>query len=631
MSEIHEQLRQLQSLLQLEKEEEIQRYEAYAGKTGIKQRKADGLCCYPLKVKEEGYGLGDRPFAIFEWAQSSGKSHRFQAGQTVRLFTEQLRFEGETCQGVVHFADRQRMKVTLYADEHPEWLDHGKTGVDLLLDLNSYKEMEIAVQKVLLAGNERLGQLRDTLYGVRSAQFKDDFIPKLPHLNASQQAAVSKIVNAEDVALVHGPPGTGKTTTLTAAIRLLAHEGQQLLVCAPGNAATDFLARKLSDEGLNVVRVGNLSRIDEALVPLTLEGKIGLQPEYKQIKQFKKRAEEFRRMAGKYKRKFGPGEREQRRLLYREAKEMAKEAIRIEDHAIDRILDEAHVVATTLVGSANKWLRDRVFSVAVVDEAAQAMEPATWIPISRAQKVVLAGDPFQLPPTIRSGAAAKGGLDQTLLEKAMKFRPGEACLLNVQYRMHQNIMAFPNRYFYDNALQADPSVADRALSDEVPVEFMDTAGCGFDEKQDGEGFSLTNPGEADVLMKHLEQLGTQLQGPVSVGVIAPYKEQVVRLRERWEKNGIRLTPGSLVDIMTVDAFQGQERDIIYLSLVRSNEKGQIGFLSDVRRMNVAMTRARKKLVVIGDSATIGSHRFYRKFLEFAEQEALYRSAWEFVV
>lgn len=616
-------------LLGQEKEHEIERHRSFIEKAPVPKRVSEGVCWFPLFFHETGYGLGDRPFIIVSNEAAKERPHQFQGGQTVRVFSEHPRNEGEQCNGVIHYVDGNRMKVTLYADEHPDWFDLGRIGVDLLLDLNSYKEMELAVHSAMQASNNRLAQLRDILYGEKPASFLEVEHPGISnHLNPSQTEAVAHVLQADDVALIHGPPGTGKTTTLVEAIRLLAGRGEQVLVCAASNAATDLLTNRTAAVGLKVVRIGNLSRIDDELLSHTLEGLISNHAQYKQIRQLKKRADEFRRMAGKYKRKFGPEERNQRKALYKEARELGKEAVALEDHLIEQLLDDADVITCTLTGSATKRLKDRTFATLIVDEAAQALEPATWIPMQRANKVVLAGDPLQLPPTVKSDNAARGGLSVTLLEKALK-QCEKSVILRTQYRMNERIMAFPNQELYGGQLEADNSVANWHTGDEIPVEFVDTAGCGFDEEQQ-ESKSFTNPGEADVLFQHLNQLLESKPDIRNIGIISPYKEQVIHLRERLGSGAVDGGEDIHIAAQTIDSFQGQERDVIYLSLVRSNEEAKIGFLADVRRMNVAMTRARKKLVVIGDSATIANNKFYNNFITFVENEALYRSAWEFI-
>jgi len=533
--------------------------------------------------------------------------------------------------GVIHYVNNDTLKLILYKDEMPDWISDGKIGINLLFDERSYREMEEGLKRLLAADNNRLAELRDIILGEREPRFSyATELINIPELNASQNQALNRIVAAQDVAIVHGPPGTGKTTTLVHAIKCIARTEKNILVCAPSNAAVDLLTERLSDEGLDVVRLGNLARMDESIVSHTLDARLDRHTYAKDVKNLKKQAEEYRRMASKYKRHFGKSEREQRNLLLKEARLLKEDARKLEDYAVSQILTNADVITCTLIGSINKYTEGRTYKTLVIDEAAQALEPATWIPVARAQRVILAGDPFQLPPTVKNIDAARKGLSTTLIEKCLT-RFEQVSLLNTQYRMNARIMGFSNQEFYDNQLMADISVRDHVmdLNDSEPLSFIDTSGCSFDEKQNPETLSLFNPGEADILLRHFEKLLSDhtLKTLPMAGIISPYRAQVKYLQEALNANAL-LQSLATIDIDTIDAFQGQERDIIYLSLVRSNDKGEIGFLSDYRRMNVALTRARKKLVVIGDSATLGNHPFYNRFLDYCEKYGKYISAWE---
>lgn len=620
---------QLQKLLATEKEEGLRKYNEALKNQTIEQRRRNGVTWYPVAIGDTGYGLGDYPWLIAERNPDKGRAGKFRGGSMIEVFSNASSDnpKGNTCRGTVHWTDGQRMKITLFDNELPDWLDDGKIGINLLFDTNSFKEMETALVTLLEAERNRTAHLRDVLLGHKSPGFDQRHHPiELPNLNSAQNQAVNMILAAEDVAFVHGPPGTGKTTTLVEAIKQLAKTTNNLLVCAPSNAAADLLTERIAQQGISLVRVGNLSRIDDAVTHHTLEHKLTNHQQYSTVKQYKRQADEYRKMASRYKRKFGPEERQQRKLLYREAREVAQEAVQIEDHLIDTLLDQTQVVTCTLVGAQHRYLRHREFDIAIIDEAAQALEPATWIPIIKAQKVVFAGDPFQLPPTVLSQQAARDGLSQTLMEKSMQ-RLNADTLLNVQYRMHETIMGFSNSRFYDNRLQAHQSVAAHTIATErnQPLEFVDTAGCGFEEEQNPETRSLLNPEEFRILLAHLEQTATGTEN-LQIGIISPYKEQVLYMRAALKDHALE----HAITINTIDAFQGQERDVIYLSMVRSNERAEIGFLADYRRMNVAMTRARKKLVVVGDSATLGNDAFYSAFLEYCETNNAYASAWEFM-
>ncbi len=635
MKKSQEELTRTLELLLQEKEEELRQYVENIKNLELDERKKKGVSWFPLNILKTGYALGDMPFLIVERTSQLDERHRFQSGAVVSIFSEHPESKGEDRKGIIHYADRNKMKIILYSSPMPYWIDDGKIGVDLLFDDRTFREMEKAMAIVMDAKKDRLAELREILLGYKQPDFARLENPyTLPALNDSQNKAVQQILAAKDVALVHGPPGTGKTTTLVQAIKQLSKTESTILVCAPSNTATDLLTERLAELDLNVVRIGNISRVDEAIIEHTLDAQLAKHPESKTIKKVKKQAAEMRRQAGKFKRNFGSKQREERRALYQEAKALANWAVDIENRVIDQLLSSAHVVTATLVGSTSKYLRDRTFKTVVIDEAAQAMEPATWIPIIKAQKVVLVGDPLQLPPTIKSIKAQRAGLNQTLLEKGID-RLSEVSLLDTQYRMHEQIMGFSNQQFYENKLIADESVRLKTLpvpeGFSQPIEFIDTAGCGFNEQVNEETKSRFNPDEFTLLREHLYQLMEQCPEDSfpSIGIISPYREQVLYIQAERDKDE-RLSALENLTINTIDAFQGQERDIIYISLVRSNEAGEIGFLKDHRRMNVAMTRARQKLVMIGDSGTLGAHHFYRDFLDYCDTVGGYGSAWSYI-
>jgi superfamily I DNA and/or RNA helicase len=491
--------------------------------------------------------------------------------------------------------------------------------------------MEKALKKVMEAKKGRLAALRAVLMGKKEPLFGaiENWV-QMPHLNPSQNEAVQAILAARDVAVVHGPAGTGKTTTLVQAVKMLCETESTVLVCAPSNTAVDLLTERLAEQNLQVVRIGNISRVDESILRHTLEVQMAEHPESKHVKKVKIEAAEARREAHRMRRR---GRGEDRRRMFQEARELSHWARQLEDRLIDQILDSAQVITCTLVGAAHPLLEKRNFRTAVIDEAAQALEPATWIPIIKASKVMLTGDPFQLPPTVKSMEAQRKGFGVTLIEKALE-RLAHTSLLNVQYRMHETIMGFSNQEFYDNQLKADESVRTHRLpiTNNHPLVFIDTAGCGFDERVQEVYQSRYNPEEFQILCEHLYQLLDQFEMqefPVpDIAIISPYREQVMHMKEMVEADE-RLLAAPLT-INTIDGFQGQERDIVYISLVRSNPKGEVGFLRDYRRMNVAMTRARKQLIVVGDSATIGGDSFYEDFLAYCEKEGDYQSAWVYV-
>ncbi|RZK19560.1 MAG: IGHMBP2 family helicase, partial [Hymenobacter sp.] len=470
----------------------------------------------------------------------------------------------------------------------------------------------------------------------------DDLFYPSP-LNESQLAAVRHVQAAQDVAIIHGPPGTGKTTTLVQAILETIRRERRVLVCAPSNTAVDLLTEKLAERGVNVIRMGNPSRVSDLLLEHTLDAQVMAHKRYGELRSMRQTAEQYREEASKHVRNFGWEEREQRRHLKEEARALHQEADGLERYITEDLLEQVQVITCTLVGASNRNIRHLTYETVFIDEAAQALEPGCWIPIAKAQRVVLAGDHQQLPPTVKSEKAAKEGLRETLFEKCIKRQPEASRMLTVQYRMHEQIMAFSSEQFYDGRLTAAPTVAHNGLeaydlrfAPDLPVEFLDTAGFGFLEITIPESRSTANPEEADLLLKRLAQLlepydAADHEGdPLSVGVIAPYRAQINYLKDAVEENdelsGLMLH--RQLSVGTVDSFQGQERDVIAISLTRSNSHGEIGFLSDIRRMNVGMTRARKKLLLVGDSSTLGSHPFYKAFLDYVERVGGYRTAWE---
>lgn len=621
-------------LLRLEREEDERNFREIIRSASVQEQRENGLAWYPIAIRGQETGRGGYLSVEIERTTHQHLAHSLQSGRQAELFSNYETKEPGV-KGLIQHLNGNRMRITLFTDELPEWVRHGKLGIRCLFDDDSYDAMEAALKT---AGNESLqNPLVEVLTGLRAPAFRTDIEKTtLPGLNVSQNEAVRKIVAANELAIVHGPPGTGKTTTLVAAIRqLLASASKPVLVVAPSNTATDLLCERLSQTGLRVVRIGNPVRVSDELQQLTLDHRISAHPDFKRIKELRKRASEFRNMAHRYKRNFGPEEREQRKALFAEAGRISHEVAHLEDFIIEDELHRAQVIAATPVGSGNYVLRDLSFETVVIDEAGQALEAACWIPILKARKVVLAGDHLQLPPTVKSEEAARQGLTVTLMEKCAGYYPEATVLLEEQYRMHDRIMQFPSESFYGNRLIANDAVKDRKLFDaDAPLEFLDTAGCGFEEQSSGTSF--INPEEAgflaSVLFGYLENLrgqNTDLNG-LSVGVISPYKQQVELLKNvvyghpSWPEWAAHIT------VNTIDGFQGQERDVIFIGMVRSNPEGTTGFLNETRRMNVAMTRARKKLVVIGDSATLGQQSFYENFISFAQESDAYRSAWEFM-
>ncbi len=647
----YERLQQLRALLKIERDEDFAQYKQHFSRNNINHRRENGVTWYPIIITNTEIGLGEYISIDVERTTNHNEPHQFSGGKVASLFSNNTSELG-TLNGTVKVLGPNKLRLSLNVDDLPDWCDDGKLGINLLFDETSYKEMDIALEKVISASHNRLAHLRDVMYEIKPPVFdKIDESVHVTRLNQSQSAAVQKIIAAKDIAIIHGPPGTGKTTTLVQAIRQTLFSEKQVLVCSPSNTAVDLLTEKLHREGITVLRLGNPARISEEVLMNTLDAKVAAHESYKDLKSYRKTADEYFRMAGKYKRTFGKEEREQRQLFYQEARKILHDARVLEDYIINEQFDKAQVIACTPVVSSSRMMRDKQFSTLFIDEAAQALEPMCWIPISRSNRVVFAGDHFQLPPTVKSKKAEELGLKETLFERCMKIEVASV-MLNTQYRMHEDIMNFSNKKFYERNLKADITVKETLLDTQnlllnTALDFIDTAGCGYNEIVNPESLSIANPEEAQLLIKHLKMVLTQVaicatteaKGDtrskestkrISIGIISPYKEQVQYLMAQILADEELIKYKSQIAVKTVDGFQGQERDIIYISMVRSNDQREIGFLNDTRRMNVALTRAKKKLVVIGDSATIGNHPFYKDFLDYAESVGAYKSAWEFI-
>ncbi len=635
MNVVNQELEKVLKLLLQEKDEDLLQFKHKLANTSLKARRKEGVCWYPVNVEQTKYSEGEKILIKVTRPKEHNESHSFQSGKLVSVFSNagKNNEQSHSLNGIVNYARDKEMMITLNVDELPEWVQQDKLGVQLLFDENSYQEMERAMRIVLDPQDDRLAYLKHILLGDGEANFSEnDLHIQLPQLNDSQNKALNLVAGAEDVAIIHGPPGTGKTTTLVESICNTLKSENQVLVCAPSNAAIDLLAEKLILKGISVVRVGHPARVTEELLTSTLDAQVSNHQNYSDLKALKKQSEEYRRTALKYKRNFGPEEREQRRLLLTEVSRMRKEADQLEYYIINDVLSKAQVIASTLVGAANYNIRDKKYGTVFIDEAAQSLEPASWIPITKANRVIFAGDHWQLPPTIKSYTAAREGLSQTLFEKGI-IRNNVDVMLTEQYRMNTDIMGFSGKYFYNNKLFANEQVNNwLVFQEDNAIEFIDTAGCGYFEEKDTETGSTFNKEEADLVLKHFTNYTLSLNASanmetVTVGIIAPYKAQVNLLQDIFKGGEYE---GLSLSVNTIDSFQGQERDVVYISLVRSNEKGDIGFLSDIRRMNVAMTRAKKKLVVIGDSGTIGQYEFYAAFLDYINQINAYRSAFEFM-
>jgi ATP-dependent RNA/DNA helicase IGHMBP2 len=635
-------LKHLKALLTIEQDEDYRLYKEQFLRANIEQRRKNGLTWYPVKINNEELGYADLLQIEIERTTHQDTPHQFSSGKNVSLFSNQAENEKLEIIGTIKSAQRNKLKIMLHTDELPDWCYDGKIGINIQFDDNSYLEMHKALDEVIAAKHNRVAELRSILSDEKTFSFeKQNETLIIPQLNLSQNRAVRHALSAEDVAVIHGPPGTGKTTTLVQAIRICLQTEKQVLVCAPTNTAVDLLTERLTQIGIQVLRLGHPARISEDLIKTSLDGQIQSHKNYYEIKNLRKTAEEYFKMAGKYKRVFGKEEAQQRTAFYNEARHSLKEARAIEDYIVDDLFSSTQVICCTPVSSTNKHLTKKTFRTLFFDEASQALEPMVWIPLLKCQRLILSGDHHQLPPVVKSIKAQKEGLGKTLLDRCITF-DGIVSLLTRQYRMNTPIMTFSNQFFYNNKLEADSSVINNQLIEgetetafNFPVEFIDTAGCGYDEAQHPETLSSYNVEEGHLVFRHLQELLNwyhtfSYAGKIDVGIIAPYREQINWLKENSAMYEFQTEKVESLSVKTIDGFQGEECDVIYISLVRSNSSQEIGFLNDIRRLNVAITRARQKLVVIGDSATIGNHPFYKAFIEYCEKNGYYRSAWEFV-
>ena len=639
--------------MQLEQKEDLAQFKLKNAKANIQERQKRGLTWYPVIITKEDIGFGGKVVLELERPAGQQSLHLFQVGKTASLFGNlpgHSALEPPTLNGVITGVRRHKLLLATTKEDLPDWvLEGGKLGVDLTFDEVSYREMDHALCDVMSACGNRLAELRDVLLGGQQARFRapntDDLFYPNP-LNASQLAAVRHVMAAQDVAIIHGPPGTGKTTTLVQAILETTRRERRVLVCAPSNTAVDLITEKMAERGVNVIRMGNPSRVSDLLLKHTLDAQVMAHSSYSKMRAMRQTADQCRETASERVRHFGVEERQQRQRLKEEARMLFQVADDLERFITEDVLESVQVITCTLVGASNRNLRHLTFETVFIDEAAQALEPGCWIPIAKGERVILAGDHHQLPPTVKSEKAAREGLRETLFEKCIKRQPTTARMLTVQYRMHEHIMAFSSEQFYNGQLEAHQSVRhagleayDLSFAPDLPVEFIDTAGLGFLEITIPESRSTANPEEADLLLKRLAQLlappipcsqAEHKQNELTIGVIAPYRAQINCLKDAIEENEALsgLLQHRMLSVGTVDSFQGQERDIIAISLTRSNNHGEIGFLSDIRRMNVGMTRARRKLLIVGDSSTLGAHPFFKQLLAYVKRIGGYRTAWE---
>lgn len=606
-------------LLQQEYEYEKEMFWDSTHKADLPRKVQQGICWYPVRIGASRYNsLNQLTVDVFR-VEGEDVEHNFEYGRPVCFF--RLKESGELvyldCPAAISYVQDNRMVIALPEAQMLAALNREEGwGVQLYFDDTSYKMMFAALRKVMLANNDRTAYLRDALLGNLPAGFRDLLPMRFPWLNASQENAVNRVLAAREVAIVHGPPGTGKTTTLVEAVFETLHRENQVLVCAQSNTAVDWISEKLLDRGIPVLRIGNPTRVNDKMLAFTYERRFEAHEDYPELWSLRKAIRELQsRIRGN-----GAGKREQ---LRHQLSKLRHRALELEIRIHDDLFREARVIASTLVGAANRLLEHRRFSSLFIDEAAQALEAACWIAISKADRVILAGDHCQLPPTIKCLEALRGGLGDTLMEKVVRRKPETVSLLRMQYRMHEDIMAFPSHWFYHDRLLAAPEVRYRGILDyDNAITWIDTAALDFKEKNVADGIGRINLGEAGLLIRHLrsymERIGEKriLDEHIDFGIISPYRAQVRYLRQLLYKEPFFRPFRSLLTVHTVDGFQGQERDVVFVSLVRANEEGQIGFLRDLRRMNVAITRARMKLVILGDAVTLARHPFYKALYDY---------------
>ena len=648
-----QELTQQRLLLQLEYQTEKEAFRKQTEEMGLQRKVKRGDAWWPLRMGKSYYNsLNQLVVEVFRQGGEDEIEHNFEFGRPVCFFTSDTSGSSQTSRtsrtshsshssihyfpftATVSYVDGDRMVVSV--PDNGQLIDvqsAENVGIQLFFDETSYKMMFEALDRVMKAKG-RLGYLRDLFYsggpgGMKAETF--NFAPmRFPYLNKTQEDAVNKVLRAKDVAIVHGPPGTGKTTTLVEAIYETLRRENQVLVCAQSNMAVDWISEKLVDRGVNVLRIGNPTRVNDKMLSFTYERRFEAHPDYEMLWAIRKAIRELR------------AHRKRGDEKYHQKMERLKErAVELEVRINAQLFGEARVIASTLVGSSSRLLEGQKFGTLFIDEAAQALEAACWIPIRRVSRVVFAGDHCQLPPTVKSIAALKGGLGKTLMERIVENRPETVTLLKMQYRMNEEIMRFSSDWFYGNQVESAPEVKYRSILDlDIPMTWIDTSVFSeysenseyseksaqplFHEEFVGESFGRINKAEAELTLLTLEnyfkKIGKEriLEERLDVGIISPYRVQVQYLRRLLKKKEWARPFRHLISVNTVDGFQGQERDIILISLVRSNDEGQIGFLRDLRRMNVAITRARMKLIILGDASTMTRHPFYKRLYEYIE-------------
>ena len=622
-------LQRQRMLLEIEYNHEKEEFRKQTETMGVERKVRRGDAWFPISIGRSYYNSLNQMVVEVMRQPGSDIEHNFEAGRPVCFFTikndtstagakntkagSKLQYLSFTA--TVSYAEQDRMVVALPDSGRIVDLQRQDAlGVQLFFDETSYRLMFEALDRVIRARSGRLADLRDIFYTKAPASRYTFDAMRFPWLNASQEKAVNEVLWAKDVAVVHGPPGTGKTTTLVEAIFETLRRESQVLVCAQSNMAVDWISEKLVDRGINVLRIGNPTRVNDNMLSFTYERRFEAHPDYPQLWSIRKAIRELRQ------------QRKHADSWHQKMDRLKSRATELELRIRSSLFGEARVIASTLTGAANRVLEGEKYSTLFIDEAAQALEAACWIAIRKAGRVILAGDHCQLPPTVKSIMALKGGLGKTLMERIVENKPETVTLLKMQYRMNEQIMKFSSEWFYNGMVESAPTVSHRGILDyDTPMMWIDTAECDGKEEFVGENFGRINRAEAELtlqtLQQYLEKIGKQriLEESIDVGIISPYRAQVQLLRKELRKREFFRPYRHLLTVNTVDGFQGQERDIILISLVRSNDGGDIGFLRDLRRMNVAITRARMKLIILGSSETMTSHPFYKKLYEYVGQ------------
>ena len=607
-------------LLEVEYACEREQFQRHTENMGVERKVRRGLCWFPLHTGRSYYNSQDALVLEVERTEAQDVEHQFEPGKPVCFFAQDasqmltyMHFVGQ-----VSYVENDRMVISMPSSSAvSQVLNAERVGVQLYLDEYTYRLMFEALDRVTAAKDCRLAQLRDIIYAQAPLHHRNLSPVVMPWLNATQQAAVNNVLASKDVAILHGPPGTGKTTTMVEAIYETLRRETQVMVCAQSNMAVDWISEKLVDRGVAVLRIGNPTRVNDKMLSFTYERRFESHPDYPELWSIRKAIRQLRQN-----RKRGSADN-----WHQKVERLKSRATEIECRINAQLFGEARVIASTLVGSANHVLSGQKYTTLFIDEAAQALEAACWIAMKRASRVVLAGDHCQLPPTVKSFEAMRGGLAKTLMERIVEKKPEVVTLLKMQYRMNERIMRFSSDWFYGGMVEPAPEVRHRGILDyDEPMAWIDTSGTEAYEQFVGESFGRINKREArltlDTLQTYFEKIGKEriLEESIDVGIISPYRAQVQYLRQLIKQSDFFRPYRKLIAVNTVDGFQGQERDIVFISLVRSNQEGQIGFLSDLRRMNVAITRARMKLVIMGNAETLGHTAFYKKLYAYVTGE-----------